>query len=285
MTTAGGAAGSASGDDQDIYRLEEELVPPALPGKVIVRQEVDDLFAVLATDLMLHANNCVREFGDFHLALSGGSTPMPFYMRLMTDPNYRQIPWHKAHLWVVDERRVPGDDDRSNYKHIREFFVNSTDMPMEHAHDPMAERDDADIAYERLLRTTLASRAPGQQRLDFVLLGMGDDGHTASLFPGSVALRAPEDRLFVLNDGPTVTPPPRLTMTYRAINSGRFVAVLVTGAKKQAMIAKVASGHFGAEQIPIMGVHPAMGTQQWYLDQAACPAEGDAPAVSIHHEP
>lgn len=271
MTHDGGQNNPDHTGDSSIFRLEGEAPLPRLPGRVVMRPDMDDLFAVLATDLMLHAQNCVRQFGDFHLALSGGSTPMPFYMRLLTDPNYRQIPWHKTHVWVVDERRVPGNDDRSNYKHIREFFVNSTDMPMENAHDPMAERDDADITYERLLRTTLASRDEGQRRLDFVLLGMGDDGHTASLFPGSPALRAPSDRMIVMNDGPTVTPPPRMTMTYRAINGARFVAVLVTGEKKRTMIEKVASGSHNAEQLPIMGVHPAAGVQHWYLDRAACP--------------
>jgi 6-phosphogluconolactonase len=260
------------GSTMETYSLEREPVPPSLPGTVVMRPEIDDLFAALAADLMIHAHNCVREFGAFHLALSGGSTPMPFYLRLLTDPNYRQMPWHATHVWVVDERRVPADDDRSNYKHIHEFFVHSTDIPPEQAHDPMALRDDADVAYERAMRDALATREPGQQRLDFVLLGMGEDGHTASLFPHSPALRAAGDRLVVFNDGPSVTPPPRLTMTYRAINSARFVAVLVTGEKKRAMLAEVASGRSAAERVPIMGVHPAMGEQRWYIDGAACPA-------------
>ena len=263
--------------DSGTFRLEEAAAIPRLPGKVIVRPEPDDLHATLASDLLLHAQNCVRQFGDFHLALSGGSTPIPFYLRLLTDPNYRDMPWHATHIWIVDERRVPPDDDRSNYKHIREFFVNSTDIPMENAHDPMPERDDADIAYERLLRTTLNTREDGQRRLDFILLGMGDDGHTASLFPNSDALRAPADRLVVLNEGPTVTPPPRMTLTYRAINAARFVAILVTGHKKRDTIARVASGSHNAQSLPIMGIHPAAGIQTWYLDAAACPPNDDNP--------
>src|SRR5215210_531529 len=102
------------------YRLEPEPVKPRLPGAVIVRSDAEDLHGALAADLFIHAMNCVRRFGDFHLALSGGSTPMPLYRRLMTDPAYRDLPWKRTHLWIVDERRVPLDDERSNYKHIKE---------------------------------------------------------------------------------------------------------------------------------------------------------------------
>src|ERR1044072_6324125 len=96
------------------------LVPmqraPSLPGSVIVRQALDDLIDVVAAELYFHAKNCVRAFGDFHLALSGGSTPEPLYRRLMYDPNFRDLPWKRVQLWIVDERRVPLDDARSNFR-------------------------------------------------------------------------------------------------------------------------------------------------------------------------
>ena len=80
--------------------------PPALPGEVIALKDPDEVLARLARDIVDHALQCVRKFGDFHIALSGGRTPFPLYTRLMTDPLYRALPWAKTHLWIVDERRV-----------------------------------------------------------------------------------------------------------------------------------------------------------------------------------
>jgi len=255
------------------FDLEQEAAPPDLPGRVTVRADAHDVHTVLAADLMVHANNCVRSFGDFHLALSGGSTPMPFYERLMVDPAFRAFPWKRTHLWLVDERCVPESDDRSNFRHISEILVEHSDIPPAQVHAVRAHEDDAAERYELELREILEWREPGHDRLDFILLGMGDDGHTASLFPGSPALGARE-RLVVRNEGPTVTPPPRVTMTYGLINASRFIAVLVTGEKKAAMLRRVASEKDGPGELPILGVRPVggegAGDFAWYLDAGAC---------------
>lgn len=266
--------------DDHHFALEPESPTPALPGTVIVREDEEHLHAALGSDLLVHAHNCVRRFGDFHLALSGGSTPLPFYRRLMVDPAFREFPWKRTHLWLVDERRVPLTDDRSNWKHIAELLVDHSDIPVAHAHAIDATAVDADIRYERELQQALAWREKGHDRLDFVLLGMGDDGHTASLFPRSPALQAGE-RLVVINTGPAVTPPDRVTLTFRAINAARLIAVLVTGAKKQSTITRVIRGG-GADDLPILGVRPVAalngddatngtGELRWYLDRQACP--------------
>ena len=243
---------------------------PRLPGQVVVRHEIEDLGTTLGVELMMHANDCVRTFGDFHLALSGGSTPMPFYHRLMVDPMFRAFPWNRTHLWIVDERRVPFEDERSNFRHIAEILVDHSDIPKANVHPMRAMLDDADAAYERELRETLAWREKGQDRLDFALLGLGSDGHTASLFPHSPALEE-RDRLVVINAGPKVTPPDRVTMTYTLINATRFVAFLVTGAGKREMIARIAKGHDAPADIPALGVAPVGGVMKWFLDGEACP--------------
>lgn len=254
------------------FELEPDPSPPRLPGQVIARRDTESLHGALGADLLIHAQNCARTFGDFHLALSGGSTPLPFYERLMIDPAFRALPWNRTHLWIVDERRVPEDDPRCNFTHIREILVDHAGIPREQVHPMLAHLDDADIHYERLLRETLAWREPGHDRLDFVLLGMGDDAHTASLFPHSRALRE-RQRLIVANDGPNVTPPDRITMTYTLINASRFIAILVTGAKKRSTIARLT--HAGAEanisELPVLGISPLGGTLRWYLDSEACP--------------
>ncbi len=285
----------------DPYEIETRPTPPSLPGSVVVRATVDDLIDAMAADLMVHAMNCVRTFGDFHLALSGGSTPLPFYRRLMYDPNYRGMPWARTHLWIVDERRVPFDDERSNFRSISETIGEHSGIPPEQVHPIFAMAADADTSYETLLRETLAWREPGHDRLDYVLLGMGTDAHTASLFPNSAALAAElhemgrsapaadsgrvgietssvprQPRLVRINAGQNVTPPDRVTMTLRLINASRFIGVMATGANKRATITQILSQPRPAtpdvvQAFPILGVKPIGGTLRWYLDQEACP--------------
>jgi 6-phosphogluconolactonase len=246
---------------------------PNLPGGVVLRETVDDLIDAMVADLLVHASGCVRAFGDFHLALSGGGTPEPFYRRLMYDPACRDFPWKRTHLWIVDERRVPFEDDRSNFKMIRETIVYQSDIPADQVHPIRAVEPDADQQYERTLRETLEWREKGHDRLDYVLLGMGSDGHTASLFPGSPALDA-RDRLIAINDGPSVTPPDRVTMTYPLLNASRFIGVMVTGAGKRPTLAKIAARQASAKELPILGIRPLAGEMRWYIDQAACPTAG-----------
>lgn len=252
--------------------VEPDPVPPRLPnaGAVIVRQEVEDLHSALAADILVHAFNCVRAFGDFHLALSGGSTPMPLYRRLMVDPAYRALPWNRTHLWIVDERRVPFTDDKSNFKHIKELIADHADIPDRNVHPMMVMEDSPDSLYEDALRESLAWREKGHDRLDFVLLGMGADGHTASLFPGSPAIDV-RDRLVVVNSGPKVTPPDRVTMTYPLINASRFIAVLVTGENKREKLAALRDARNSVSELPISGIKPIGGELRWYMDAAACP--------------
>lgn len=254
------------------YALREtKIIAPPLPGDVIAIETVDELIDRIAADLVIHAENCVRQFGDFHLALSGGNTPQPLYERLMYDPNYRRLPWRRTHLWMVDERCVPFDDSASNFRAIDETIVDHADIPREQVHPIFAMSDNADVAYEKELREALGWREKGQDRLDFVLLGMGADGHTASLFPHSEALQE-KQRLVRFNVSEHATPPKRVTMTFPIINSARFVAVMVTGSAKAATLRRVCEPDSGADDLPIKGVDPTSGELRWYLDAEACGA-------------
>ncbi len=270
----------------DLIPLEPRMVAPKLPGKVVLRDTGDDAIDALAADMLVQAIQCSRQIGDFQLALSGGSTPLPLYRRPMYDPTYRQLPWGRTHLWMVDDRRVPMDDERSNYRQIEELIVQHSGIPVEQAHPMEVLEPDADTRYERRLREVLKRRGAGHERLDFVVLGMGGDAHTASLFPHSPALLAeanpPEGSrgaLVRINAGPRVTPPDRVTMTLEAINAARFVAVLVIGESKRKTLEKVsaayvangASGELPVEELPILGVRPRAGELRWYMDAEACP--------------
>ncbi len=256
------------------YEIEPDpFEVPSLPGGVIVAADEEDAQERIGRDLMVAAKQAVRERGVFHLALSGGGTPMPFYRRLMIDPLFREMPWSRTHLWIVDERRAPFDSDQNNYKHIHEILVEHSDLPGPNAHPIPVDSPSAAEDYENELREVLAIGGvpddPDRGRLDFILLGMGSDGHTASLFPHTAALDE-EVRWVVDNDGPSVVPPPRITMTYPLINAARVVAFYVLGAGKAEMIRRVASVSEGFETLPCKGIRPASGELGWYLDHAAC---------------
>lgn len=242
---------------------------PKLPGKVVVAPNRDELFDKLAADLIVHSLNCIRQFGDFHIALSGGSTPQPLYERLMYDPDCRAIGWRRTHLWIVDERCVAFDDPASNYRMIHETIVEHADIPIEQVHPIDATSDSADFDYEKLLKETLAWRDKGEDRLDYVLLGMGADGHTASLFPHTDALTEHERFVRFVN-AHNVKPSKRVTMTYPLLNGSRFLAILVTGASKAETIARIASGKETKDSMPVTGIHPVSGELRWYLDAEAC---------------
>jgi 6-phosphogluconolactonase len=250
---------------------DARIVGPPLPGEVVAVESTDDLIDLVAADLVVHAENCVRQFGDFHLALSGGGTPQPLYERLMYDPNCRRLPWRRTHLWIVDERCVPFDDPASNYHAIDETIVEHADIPREQVHPIFAMSQTADVDYERELRETLAWREKGQDRLDYVLLGMGADGHTASLFPHTEPLHERE-RLVRFNTAPNAIPARRVTLTFPIINSARFVAIMITGPGKAATVKRLTDPQEIWTELPIKGVNPSSGELRWYLDAEACGA-------------
>ncbi|QDU34154.1 6-phosphogluconolactonase [Poriferisphaera corsica] len=245
-----------------------------LPGKIVHTKEKDDLYHELAIALIAHSQKAIKDRGVFHLALSGGSTPEPFYTDLIIDPRYRGIPWEQTHVWIVDERRVDEHDDKSNIKMIRESLVAHVPIPDEQIHSMHAAADHADDDYEIELRKVFgeADGEVGELRLDFVVLGMGDDCHTASLFPNSGAIDE-TDRLIVINEGANVTPPDRVTMTFPLLNAARYLAVLVTGKKKFDALERVATlnqlGHQDVHNVPISGIKPELGELVWYVDHPA----------------
>ena len=258
----------------DAYQIEPEgFEVPSLPGGVNVGADAEDAQERLGRNLLGSAKQAVGKRGVFHLALSGGGTPMPFYRRLMIDPLFREMPWSRTHLWIVDERRAPFDSDTNNFKHIHELIVEHADIPGSNVHPMPVDEEDAADLYAATLREHLAiGGAPGDSdrgRLDFVLLGMGPDGHTASLVPHSAALKV-EDQWVVDNDGPSVVPPARVTMTYPLLNNARSIAFYVLGSEKAEMIKRIATGTEGFETLPCKGIRPRNGEMVWYLDRASC---------------
>lgn len=238
-----------------------------LPGERVILPTADALIDRLATDLMNLTRMRLPEAGRFHLALSGGKTPEALFTRLVIDPQFRSLPWEFVEIWIVDERCVEPEDDRCNFKMIRESLLDHVPVDEFSVHRMLTELPDGDTRYEADLRRLLGP----QGRIDALLLGMGADGHTASLFPHTPALDE-RGRWVVFNDGPTIASPrPRMTMTYPLINSARFIAPLLTGQAKYAMLQTLQSPGAGARDYPILGIKPshADGKLVWYLDEPA----------------
>ncbi len=243
------------------------MPPLKLTGEIVRRAAAEDLLDELAHALMSAGQAAVEQRGVFHLALSGGSTPEPLYVLLVSDPRFRGIPWQQTHVWLVDERCVPEDDEKSNYRMIRETVLDHVPMRERQKHPMPVLAADAAGQYEADLRQWVSD---GQ--LDFVLLGMGDDAHTASLFPHSPAL-AERERWVAVNAGPRVTPPDRLTLTYPLLNQARALALLVLGERKAPTLRTLSeglrAGAIDAEKYPVVGVRPTAGRLTWYLDAPA----------------
>ena len=201
----------------------------------------------------------ISERGTCAVALSGGTTPRPVYERLARPPLSRRIAWQSVVIFFGDERAVPPTDPRSNYGMVQATLLEHVDVPPAQVHRMEAERGDRDAAardYERLL----------PERLDLLLLGMGVDGHTVSLFPGSPVLD--EQRRRVVPATAPMPPRERLTITPPVIGAARRVAVLVAGADKAATVARVLRGPARPRELP---AQLALGGF-WFLDDDAAAA-------------
>jgi 6-phosphogluconolactonase len=208
----------------------------------------------------------------FTVALSGGSTPRPVYSRLATEPFLHQIDWSRVHVFFGDERCVPPDDPRSNFKMAQDALFEHVPLVPSNIHRMHGEDppEKAAAAYAAVLEKTLGGKsgsgAPADP-IDLVLLGMGDNGHTASLFPGIPELL--DEKRWVVAKYIEEVVMWRVTMTPVLINSARNVAFLVSGADKAEMAAKILEGPYQPVQLPSQIVKPTNGDLRWLLDAPA----------------
>ena len=218
------------------------------------------------------------ERGGCSLALAGGSTPKPVYQRLAEDPAFDGVPWEKLRVFYGDERCVPAGDPRSNHRMAREALLSRRPVPANRIHPMPGEREDRHRAageYAAIL----------PDRFDLVLLGVGADGHTASLFPGSPALAAREPgALAVRSDA---DPPWRLTITPPVIELARRVIVLARGADKANPIARALAGPWDPVRTPaqlargglwILDGEAASALPEPLIDEASIDRAGDGPS-------
>ncbi len=230
-----------------------------------------EALALRAADVFaLAAQEAAAARGRFAVALSGGETPRALYRSLARQQFSQKIPWRRVHLYWGDERCVPPDDAQSNYAMARDTFIKHVPVPAENVHRMRGEDppEEAAQAYDSELRKLAGLARPRVDVpvFDLVLLGLGQDGHTASLFPHSDALTV-EDRLAVATQAPDGSP--RLTVTAPVINAARRVWFLVSGAAKAGMVAEVIEGLRIPRAVPAQGVAPVHGALTWFLDEAA----------------
>jgi 6-phosphogluconolactonase len=224
-----------------------------------------------AEKLVEIAAAAVKEKGSFDIALAGGSTPKLLYSLLVNEPTFRsQVPWPKMHLFFGDERHVKPDDAESNYRMASETLISKSPLKPEQVtrmKGELAEADDAAKDYDQYLRTYY-KLAEGQfPRFDLVLLGMGPEGHTASLFPGTKALR--ETRRIAVHNWVGKVLMDRITLTAPAINNAANVIFMVTGADKAPALAAVLERFYEPDQLPAQLIQPVKGTLLWLVDTAA----------------
>lgn len=221
-------------------------------------------------ELVAHAaKEAVDERGRFSIALSGGSTPRSLYNLLATNAR-TSLPWDKMFFFFGDERHVPPSDKDSNFKMANEAMLSKVPVPQENIFRVPAENPDAAAvaeAYDQTLRKFFALD-PGQLPLfDLILLGLGPDGHTASLFPGTAALQE-KSKLVVANWVEKFNTH-RITFTLPVLNTGRRVAFLVSGTDKAPALQAVLQSDAPGERYPAKLVHPANGKLIWLVDRAA----------------
>jgi 6-phosphogluconolactonase len=213
----------------------------------------------------------VKEKGSFTVALSGGSTPKTLYGLLVNDPVLRsQVPWDKMYLFFGDERHVGPNDEQSNFRMATEAMISKSLLKSEQVlriKGEYPEAEDAAKEYEQEIRKHFKLSDGQFPRFDLVLLGMGSEGHTASLFPGTKALH--ENRRIAVHNWVGKVLMDRITLTATAINNAANVIFMVTGADKAPALTAVLERFYEPDQLPAQLIQPVNGTLLWLVDTAA----------------
>lgn len=241
------------------------------PGSDILVLPDGEAVSRAAADLFQRAcRDAVEARGVFSVALAGGSTPRGLYSLLATDPLLRDsIPWDRVEFFWGDERHVPPDHRDSNYRMAHEAMLSRVPVRPERVHRVPSEQPDPAVAaslYEAELRRTLDADRD-VPRLDLILLGLGPDGHTASLFPGTHAL-SERRRVYAANRVDSLATD-RITATFPLLNAARQVVFVVAGAEKAPAVRSILAPDADTPVLPARLVRPEGGTLHWVVDRAA----------------
>jgi 6-phosphogluconolactonase len=247
-------------------RLQSQSARSMKP-EIRISKDLEELSRAAAELFVEQASNSAAERDQFLVALNGGSTPNRLFQLLATE-YYRNVAWSKVHVFWGDERCVPPEDQGSSYGQARDRLLRHVPIPQANIHrvkgelDPVAASDD----YSRVLKE-FASPPLDWPRFDLVYLGMGEDGHTASLFPGSpVDVSEPTMPVTAQYQD---RPANRVTLTPVVFNSARVIVFMATGEKKAQTFAEVLGGRYNPGLYPAQRIRPDPCTLIWLVDEAA----------------
>lgn len=237
---------------------------------IVVCPDPEALVREAAHYFVRMAREAISARGRFTVALAGGATPRPLY-EMLASPSWReQIDWSHVHIFWGDERLVPADHVESNYQMVNLALLAKVPVLAANVHPVPTELGDPQavaVAYERTIRQDFAANTEDVPRLDLSLLGLGANGHTASLFPHSRSLG--ELRTLVADSFIPELGQHRISMTLPLINQSRHILFLVSGAAKSVVVNEVIFGQNDPQRLPAQLIRPVAGTLTWMLDQAA----------------
>ncbi|XP_041367559.1 GDH/6PGL endoplasmic bifunctional protein-like [Gigantopelta aegis] len=252
------------------FEDDQRQTPTTFLGYKLVTNTAAYIVSMLAEDIAKKVQSTLNHSWNFHIAFSGGDSPKRLFHVLAQQ--FAHLPWKRIHVWQMDERCVPFTDFQSNFYHLQDLFLSFVPIPHENVH-PMpvdingklcATRDSGRISYGESLKYHLPDLS-----FDYSVLGLGSDGHTASLFPNSPALST--DMKVVLTENTSDHFSRRMTLTFPVINNSKHISVLVTGKEKSNILKQLEESEGSVSDFPILGVNPAGGSLVWYIDGEALP--------------
>jgi 6-phosphogluconolactonase len=242
------------------------VVTKVVPGLLIATPDAAQAAREACARMTRSIHDALKERGGATIALSGGSSPVEAYRLLAQQP----IDWNKVHIYWVDERAVPPESDRSNYGAAKKALLDAISIPPGNVHRMHGEAPDLEKAaadYDAELRDTVKAKIGGLPALDLVVLGIGDDGHTASLFPGEETVNI-TDRL-VASVGAREDREARLTLTAPVLENARASTIIVLGKSKHAPLERIWATSGDVKQTPGRIIRNFRGAITWVIDRAA----------------
>lgn len=233
--------------------------------EVRIFSEPKNVYKAIAKELIKMVQNSKQEI--FDIALSGGNSPKGLFKKI-SKKYADKIPWERIHLWWGDERCVPPTDEQSNYKMTVDYLISKVNIPEKNIHRIHGEEDPEleALRYSQEMEESLNSRGKAPV-FDLIILGLGDDGHTASIFPDQLDLFEHEDNCAVANH--PLTGQKRITITGNVINNANQIFFLVTGSNKALRVSEIMNDNDAAQLLPAYYISPKNGQLIWFLDDKA----------------
>lgn len=242
------------------------MVTKVVPGVLIAAPTPEEVAREACARMTRAIHEALKERATATIALSGGSSPIAAYQLLAK----QALDWNKIHIYWVDERCVPPDSDRSNYGAAKKALLDAIAIPPANVHRMKGEDDPtaAATAYDEVLRDTIKAKASGLPAIDLLVMGIGDDGHTASLFPGDNS-HAITDRLVAAIPAVPDKREARLTLTVPILENAKATVVIVTGKSKHEPLERIWAASGDVNKTPARVIRDFRGSITWAIDRAA----------------